>query len=232
MSKWWLALGCLLLALLFGALGAWQVERRAWKLDLIARVDARVHAAPVAPPSPGAWGRINARDDEYRRVRVEGEFLHEQETLVQAVTDLGPGYWLMTPLRTAQGFIMINRGFVPPAWTDPATRARCIPGEHVVITGLMRMSEPRGGFLRSNKPTLNRWYSRDVPAIAKAHGLIEGVAPFFIDAGADAKPGDFPVGGLTVIAFRNSHMVYALTWFALCGLSLLGVALALKPRKA
>lgn len=232
MSRWWLAFGCLLLALLFGALGAWQVERRAWKLDLIARVDARVHAAPVAPPPPNAWGQINARDDEYRRVRVEGEFLHEQETLVQAVTDLGPGYWLMTPLHTTQGFILVNRGFVPAAWRDPATRVRCIPGERVTITGLMRMSEPRGGFLRSNKPTLNRWYSRDVAAIAKAHGITENIAPFFIDAAADPKRSDFPIGGLTVIAFPNSHLVYALTWFALCGLSLLGVALALRPRKA
>ncbi len=232
MNKWWLAFGCLLLALVFGALGAWQVERRAWKLDLIARVDARVHARPVAPPPPSAWSKVNARDDEYRRVRVDGEFLHEQETLVQAVTELGPGYWLMTPLRTKQGLIMINRGFVPPQWRDPATRTRCIPGEHVTITGLMRMSEPRGGFLRSNKPTLDRWYSRDVVMIAKAHGLTEEVAPFFIDAEADPKPGDFPVGGLTVIAFRNSHLVYALTWFALCGLSLLGVALALRPKKA
>ena len=36
----------------FIALGVWQVERLGWKRDLIARVDARVHAAPVAPPPP------------------------------------------------------------------------------------------------------------------------------------------------------------------------------------
>ncbi|WP_281407450.1 SURF1 family cytochrome oxidase biogenesis protein, partial [Methylobacterium sp. WL116] len=29
------------------ALGIWQVERRAWKLDLIAWVEARIGAAPV-----------------------------------------------------------------------------------------------------------------------------------------------------------------------------------------
>ena len=32
------------------ALGLWQVERRAWKLDLIAKVEQRVHAPPVAAP--------------------------------------------------------------------------------------------------------------------------------------------------------------------------------------
>ncbi|MFP3436046.1 SURF1 family cytochrome oxidase biogenesis protein, partial [Paraburkholderia sp. SIMBA_061] len=32
------------------ALGSWQVYRLAWKRDLIARVDARIHAAPVPAP--------------------------------------------------------------------------------------------------------------------------------------------------------------------------------------
>ena len=63
-----LILLCLFGLLLFSALGVWQVERRAWKLGLIARVDARLQASPVAPPLPGAWARINARGDEYRRV--------------------------------------------------------------------------------------------------------------------------------------------------------------------
>ncbi|HEY1229800.1 MAG TPA: SURF1 family cytochrome oxidase biogenesis protein, partial [Ramlibacter sp.] len=34
----------------FVALGVWQVERLAWKEALVARVDARVHAAPVPAP--------------------------------------------------------------------------------------------------------------------------------------------------------------------------------------
>ena len=38
-----------------------------------------------------------------------------------------------------------------------------------------------------------------------------------------AHAGGAPVGGLTVIAFRNNHLVYALTWFALA-LMLAGAA--------
>ena len=29
------------------------------------------------------------------------------------------------------------------------------------------------------------------------------------------NPGGFPIGGLTVVAFHNDHLVYALTWFTL-----------------
>ncbi|WP_281077516.1 SURF1 family cytochrome oxidase biogenesis protein, partial [Variovorax paradoxus] len=74
-------LGAVLFAAFF-ALGTWQVERRAWKLALIERVEQRVHAVPVAPPARADWPRVNAADDEYRHVRLSGTFLHEKETLV------------------------------------------------------------------------------------------------------------------------------------------------------
>ena len=70
--------------------------------------------------------------------------------------------------------------------------------------------------MRHNDPVDGRWYSRDVTAIAAAND-IDNVAPYFIDADASAK-GGFPVGGLTVIAFPNNHLVYALTWFSLAAM--------------
>ncbi len=52
-------------------------------------------------------------------------------------------------------------------------------------------------------------------AISAARGLRDS-APYFIDADA-IRAGDrgAPVGGLTVIAFANNHLQYALTWFVL-----------------
>ena len=220
--KWkWPAAGCLILALAFAALGVWQLERRAWKLDLIARVDARVHAAPQPLPSRNLWPRINRTADEYRRVRLRGELLNDQETHVQALTELGGGYWVLTPLRTPEGIVLVNRGFVPPERRDPATRKPGSPIGGMSITGLLRLSEPGGGFLRANDPSADRWYSRDITAIARMRGLRD-VAPFFIDADATPNPGGYPVGGLTVVNFRNTHLVYALTWFVLAAMALFG----------
>ncbi len=200
----------------FVALGVWQLERRAWKLDLIARVDARVAAAPVPAPGVADWPQISADRDAYTRIRVAGRYLHDREVAVQAVTELGAGYWILTPLETPGFTVLVNRGFVPPDRRDPATRpAGQVPGE-VAVTGLLRPSEPGGGFLRRNDPAAGRWYSRDVAAIAAARHLGR-VAPYFIDADAAPNPGGLPVGGLTVIRFRNSHLAYALTWFALAG---------------
>jgi len=253
---------------LFVALGTWQVKRRVWKLDLIARVEQRVHAPPAAAPGPAEWSNVTAAADEYRHVVAIGTFLDDSQTLVQAVTDLGAGYWVLTPLRLADGsIVLVNRGFVASDDRD-RVQPTATSAETARVAGLLRMTEPRGGFLRHNDPAANRWYSRDVQAIAAARGLTR-VAPYFIDAeaavgdavagraapdgsgalalaasdqpeasaaasqarasassAAAAEPGDSavraasrravaPVAGLTVIAFHNSHLVYAITWYTL-----------------
>ncbi|MBB3935614.1 surfeit locus 1 family protein [Aureimonas phyllosphaerae] len=196
-------------------LGIWQVQRLSWKLDLIQRVEARVNAPPAAPPSPAQWAAFDGPSEEYRRVRLEGSFRNDRETFVQALTELGSGFWVMTPFVMTDGTtILVNRGFVPADRRDPATRAAGQQPGPVSITGLLRLDEPGGGFLRSNDPAADRWFSRDVAAIAERRGL-GPVAPFFIDQSAGETPGGIPVGGLTVVAFRNHHLVYALTWFAL-----------------
>jgi surfeit locus 1 family protein len=197
------------------ALGVWQIERRASKLALIDRVEQRIHA-PVQPaPSPASWATISTANDEYRHVSVAGRFLHDRETLVQAVTEEGPGYWVLTPLKRDDGtLVLISRGFVPSERRDASTRQGGNPDSRVEITGLLRITEPNGGFLRNNVPQHNRWYSRDVAAIAAARGL-DNIAPFFVDADAGSQTAGGPIGGLTVVSFPNNHLIYALTWLAL-----------------
>ena len=175
--------------------------------------------APVAAPGPDRWNAVNAKDDAYRRVTASGTFRHDRETLVQAVTERGAGYWVVTPLETPGFTLLVNRGFVPKDRREAKGRAAGRVAGPVTVTGLLRVTEPEGAFLRSNDPVGDRWFSRDVAAIAKARGLGR-TAPYFVDADASPNPGGYPVGGLTVVRFRDHHMVYALTWFALCALSL------------
>lgn len=211
-----------LLAIGLAALGVWQVERRAWKLALIARVEARLAAAPEAPPGRGA---AISDDDAYRRLRASGTWRAVPPVFVQAVTDLGGGFWALSPLDTPSGTILVNRGFVPPE----RRAALPVPRGTATVTGLLRITEPDGGFLRDNDPAADRWYSRDVAAIAGSQRL-GTVAPYFIDAAAN--PGiEWPRGGLTVVTFRNSHLVYALTWFGLAAL-LAGMTWMVSRRRA
>ena len=95
------------------SLGVWQLHRLAWKRDLIERVDERIHAPAVAAPGPAQWPSVSAKQHEYLRVRLQGRYLNDRETLVQAVTKLGAGFWVMTPFQSVEGYtVLINRGFV------------------------------------------------------------------------------------------------------------------------
>jgi surfeit locus 1 family protein len=225
-----LAVLALAFFVLFAGLGTWQVFRLQWKLDLIDRVNARINAAPVAPPPAARWGGIRSESGrinpfEYTRVRVTGSYLYDLTTPVQALTEQGSGYWLLTPMCTVDGFIvLVNRGFIPAelgARTRyPARQAGADPCAHggrpATVAGLLRITETGGPFTRANDPAQNRWYVRNVAQIAAARGLT--TAPYFIDAAAGQNPPgspDQPVGGLTVVKFHNSHLMYAVTWYAL-----------------
>ncbi|WP_019399777.1 SURF1 family protein [Pseudoxanthomonas sp. GW2] len=217
--------------LLFLSLGLWQVQRLHWKHDLIARVDARVHAAPVPAPDAAAWAASSPVNHEYRRVRVSGHWLPGLDTRTQALTEAGSGHWLLRPLRRDDGsVVLVNLGFVPEHW-QPVPPDADAPAE---VTGLLRLGEPGGGFLRRNQPEQERWYSRDVEAIA-AHRGLAGALPYFIDADAASAVqagSPWPRGGLTVVRFRDNHLGYALTWFALALLVAFGAwRFALEERR-
>ncbi|MGR6329851.1 SURF1 family protein [Sphingomonas sp. XXL09] len=197
--------------LLLIALGVWQLERRQWKLALIAQTERQLALPPVAAPGPDRWPTIG-KSDAYRPVVATGRYRPGADTYVQAVTDLGGGFWVITPLATDSGFtLLVNRGFVPQ---DLRGRVATPAGPQRVV-GLLRLTEPRGAFLRHNDPAADRWYSRDVAAIAARRGL--GVtAPYFIDASQPTH--GWPRGGLTVVRFPNNHLLYAFTWFGLAAL--------------
>ena len=202
-------IGCVIAGLL--ALGVWQLQRRTWKLDLIQRTEAMLRSPPVPAPPPTAWGSIGT-NDVYRPVTVTGRYRTNTDSYTQAATALGGGFWILTPLDTGNFTVLVNRGFVPPE-----QRGKVPPPPGIItVRGLLRVTEPGGGFLRHNDPGADRWYSRDVAAIVAKRGLSD-VAPYFIDAAA--TPGaTWPRGGLTVVSFRNNHLIYALTWFGLAAL--------------
>jgi surfeit locus 1 family protein len=218
----------------FFALGVFQVKRLAWKEALLARVDRHVHAAPVPAPVPDQWPLISRESHEYQRIHVHGSFRHDLALKVRASTALGAGYWVMTPLRTDQGhWLLVNRGFIPLDVKWPSADSREKGAVRESLTGLLRMTEPEGTLLQANAPASNRWYSRDVRAMAAQQGLTGAVAPFFLDAAAQPHqdPLAWPRPGLTVLHFNNNHLSYALTWFSLAAMTLAAMVYLLVSKR-
>ena len=212
------------LAILLG-LGTWQIERKTWKEELIARIVRQTKAEPVAPPEPGTWdpGR-----DEFRHVRVSGRFDNDREALVHGLAAgetpgrALQGYYVITPFQRADGgVVLINRGFVPTELKAQADRRDGLIEGPTTVTGILRASEARGMFVPEADPVRGEWFTRDIASIAAARGVADP-APYLIEA--DAVPGQttWPRGGQLKVDLPNNHLQYAFTWFALA-LCLIGV---------
>ncbi len=204
------------------ALGTWQLERKAWKDDLIDTLTQRLTAPPVALPPPGQWAGLNQEQEEFRRVRFRAEYLPGKEALVWA-TGSGlredvkpPGFFIFTPARLASGeAVAINRGFVREAKPTGASPRPAPAAGPVEVVGIMRWPEPTGWFLATAyDKSADLWFVRDQRAMAAEHGW-GAVAPFYIERETQQPPDGLPSPGAFRPNLPNNHLQYALTWYGL-----------------
>src|SRR5262245_8742130 len=136
------------LAVLIG-LGTWQLERKRWKEDLIAKIAARVHGDPV--PLPTAGSPDDKADLEYLHVSARGRFLHDKERYLYAPRPASIGWHVYTPLELEpKRIVWINRGWVPDARKAPETRPRGQMQGQVEVHGLLRLQMRPGPFVPQN----------------------------------------------------------------------------------
>jgi surfeit locus 1 family protein len=203
------------------SLGTWQVERKAWKEQLIATLDRRLAAAPAPLPARPQWPALDPARDEFRRVALTAELLNDKEALVytsgSSLRDdvSGPGYWVFTPARLADGsLVMIDRGFVPEGRQDPATRrAGQIAGRSDLV-GVLRWPEVSGLFTPAANPSTNLWFARDPAGMATAKA-IGPIAPFYVEQEGPVPAGGLPLPGRLRPNLPNNHLGYILTWYGL-----------------
>jgi len=208
------------------SLGWWQIERLYWKEDLIAKVENRIKLAPIEI-NEFLDRQILEDNWPYTPVTAAGVFDHSKEVYFFATDKKGGSGWnVHTPLKLNSGKILIvNRGFVPFTFKDPATRRDGqVEGEQIII-GLIRVPQkqkPSSSF--ENAPEKREFYWRSHPQMVHIMRDSEQqeFVPFFVDANDAPNPGGWPKGGTTIISFPNSHLQYAGTWFGLA-LTLLGV---------
>ena len=209
------------------SLGVWQLERLAWKEGLIQERQAAFEreAVPLAEVA-------NPAAEPYRRVTLRGIFRHDREFYQGALSRRGnPGYHILTPLeREGGGVLLVNRGWVPLELKAPQTRPDGQIDGLVDIEGVIRHDAGRPGrFVPDNRPGENFWFYVDLKAMSAFVGG-DDLGDYYIEAGEQANPGGFPIGGQTRIYLRNDHLQYALTWFALT-LGLIGVYGVYSTRK-
>lgn len=213
------------------SLGAWQLQRLAWKNDLVARTTARLGAPPI--PLADALARADAGENlDYQPVVAEGAYRHNAAANVFGTYGGKAGVYVFAPFDWAgpdgqSAVIYVNRGFAPQDFADPSTRADGLVSGLVRIEGLLRRAEVKRGLEKSlapeDQPTDNLYFTRDPKVLAAAHGF--DAPSYYIDSFGAEIIASWPRGGLTRVEFPNRHLEYALTWFGLAG-ALVGVYLA------
>ena len=183
-------------------LGAWQVQRLAWKEGVLAEIDGRIAAAPVAIP-----GAPDPERDRYLAVEARGILGEEEVHVLVSAKGFGAGYRVIRALETEGRRVMVDLGAIR---TEAKETAR--PGEAVRVRGNLHWPEEVDRFTPENDLTANIWFAREVPKLATA---LEA-EPVLIIA-ATTTP---PVPGVTAFpvdtsGIPNDHLGYAVTWFGM-----------------
>ncbi|XP_044270323.1 surfeit locus protein 1 [Tribolium madens] len=209
------------------ALGTWQVQRKKWKEDLIAKLHNLTDADPVQLPTD----LKELENMEYRPVHVRGEFLHDKELylgprtlilkgdaatksqLMSSTTKQNQGYLVITPFKLVDRneIILISRGWVPAKCKNPASRDKGQVKGVVDVVGVVRLQENRPTFIPKNQEDSNQWFYRDLNQMAK----VTGALPVLLEATTDFDTPEGPIGGQTRVSLRNEHLSYILTWYSL-----------------
>jgi surfeit locus 1 family protein len=211
------------LAVLVG-LGVWQVQRLHWKEGLLVRIHA-LQAAPPRPLEPVLRDTAHGGDVEFTRVSANCADIETTPFVrLWAVPDARSGYRIITACRLSgapYGSILVDRGFI--ALDDVAKMPQGVRLRRSIV-GVLRKGDRPNAFTPPNQPAQNLWYSRDVPAMARALG-VSAPAPAFLMLEAPAPPNGGPEPSALPGEIPNNHLQYAITWFGLAA-ALAGVYLA------
>lgn len=198
-----LMLGLIGAGILVG-LGVWQLQRLEWKTNILAQIDAKIAAAPVALPAD-----VTAEDDKYLPVTVTGRLLAPEALVLTSMEDAGAGYRVIAAMEVTGSSrkIMVDLGFV-----SETNREFPRPTGPIAVTGNLHWPEEVDGFTPEPELLRKVWFARDVERMANVLGTeqilvvarsvdpaVPAITPLPIDSGNIA----------------NDHLTYAITWFSL-----------------
>ena len=219
------------LSILIG-LGVWQLQRLAWKENLLTRVEA-LQAAPAQSAAAALERMAAGADLDFARISIECPGLASAPYLqLYSVRDGQPGARLISACQTNDGryrTILVDRGFVDET-VSARPKVNVSDRAPIAVTGVLRVPE-KGNFVSPpNDVAGNRWYVRDVPAMAQALNA-DAPAPLVLMAETSSNPEWKALDPAPLPAqITNRHLEYALTWFGLAA-ALVGVYVAMLWRR-
>lgn len=203
----------ILIPLIFGMAGAgvliwlglWQMDRLAWKQGVLANIETRITAGPVALPDLPEPAR-----DKYLPVQMSGQFDEGAVRVLVSQKQVGAGYRIISPFEGEGRRILVDRGFIKVDAALPAA-----PAGAVQITGNLHWPDDRLDSTPENDVAGNIWFARDIGPMAEALNTEPVLLVLRDMSQPDGAVTPLPVdtGGIP-----NDHLSYAITWFSLAAI--------------
>ncbi|MCF7697831.1 SURF1 family protein [Loktanella sp. M215] len=184
------------------ALGVWQVQRLAWKTEILDQITATIVAPPVPLPDDA-----DPVADEYLPVVATGHVTGQTLSVLVSTAENGAGYRTITGFRTDDGRdIVLDLGFL-----SLDDRGTALPTGDLTVTGNLLWPDETDSWTPAPDEKTGIWFARDLPAMAAvldAQPLL--LVARRIDPASPTVP--MPVG---IQGIPNDHLGYAITWFML-----------------
>ena len=186
------------------SLGLWQVERLAWKQDIIAEVGGRLAAPPASLPADPDEATL-----EYTRVTLSGQFDGEELHVLVSGTAAGTGYRVIRAFQTTQGRrVLIDAGLLPlPDKDMPAPTPT--PAD---ITGTLVWPDDVNSSTPDPDLAENIWFGRDTTTMSERLNTEPVLVVASTITPPDPRLTPLPVNRAGI---KNDHLEYAITWFGL-----------------
>lgn len=184
------------------SLGLWQVERLAWKEDILAGINSRLAAAPTELTLD-----VSEAVDEYTRVTLLGTPTGEELHVLVSGTEAGTGYRVISKVETAFGAILVDQGLLA---IDNKAAAPLVA--EMQIDGTLIWPDDQNAQTPDPDLAANIWFARNVDTMSAALNTLPLMVVATRTTPHDPRLTALPVNTTTV---KNDHFEYAVTWFLL-----------------
>lgn len=209
----------------FGSLGTWQLNRSAERravLDAFASAEASPPVSGLASVPAGGGNT---------RVRLTGRYLADTQVLLDNMTHEGKrGYHVLTPLETAGGLVMVNRGFLAGGPDRSELPDLAVSGGERVVVGIA-VPYFRRGLRLDEEAAEAAWPRRMVyPTADQLRGLFDSPLPGYQVLMDGEEPDGYVRAWRPYGMAPERHLAYAVQWYGLAAAAA-GIWLAVTLRR-
>jgi surfeit locus 1 family protein len=197
-------------------LGQWQVGRLQEVRTSNALLEQRLRAEPIDLAALARTGPLDVAALEFRRVRVSGMFLADEEVLQRNRNDRGrSGFDVLTPFDVGDGItVLVRRGWVPSTLDTPPVREAAPPEGLVSVTGVLERSVPQPSFGARDPDdgVLLRVFHPDTSRLDRQMSGSLLPVVLRLDAADASDATTLPVAPGPPTLDQGSHLSYAVQW--------------------